>query len=566
MKKLYTAILIIALALFISCDEKKAEDDIKKAFTKITDEAADVVDAVDKITPKPKGSGTLTNAEGEEAGGDTPPPLTKPVLSSYRVRTGQAATFSKVLGHSYELKQAVNGVSLEVSDKNTGRVRSTQAASGVVVVATLDDSSEESDPIEFVDVTLTKPAISAYTLKVGEVATFSKVLGHTYELKQAVNGVTLHVSSGNKGRVTATQTASGVVVVATLDDNTEESDPINFIELTKPAVSSYRVRVGQAATFSKVEGHSYELKEEKTGVALTEVTGNRMQVTATQSAQNVIIVATLDDNTEESDPINFIELTKPAVSSQRVKVGTAVTFPKVLGHTYELKQAVNGVSLDVSDENMGQVRSTQAATGVVIVATLDDSSEDSEPIEFFIELTKPVPISQRAPWNLPIIFPKVPEHTYTLKEKKTGVALSEAASDTMQVTATQSAQNVIIVATFRGSTTESNPIEFTRIQGNTVRFKNENWLLDRGDTLDNKARKIERVAADTRNIKYSISPTGRGVSIDSSSGKVTAKNNADLITYTVTAELEQSEKYKRATDTYTVTADTPEPEDEDDEW
>ncbi len=308
MKKLYKIILlIIALALFISCDEKKAEDDIKKAFTKITDKAGDVVDAVDKATPKPQGSGTLTNTKGEDAGGDTPPPppLTKPALSSYRVRTGQVATFTKVLGHTYELKEEKTGVALTEATGNRMQVTATQAASGVIIVATLDDNTEESDPIEFVDVTLTKPAISAYTLKVGEVATFSKVLGHSYELKQAVNGVTLHVSSGNKGRVTATQAASGVVIVATLDGNTEESDPINFIELTKPVLNSYRVRVGQAATFTKVEGHTYELKEEKTGVTLSEATGNRMQVTATQAASDVIIVATLDDNTEESNPIEF---------------------------------------------------------------------------------------------------------------------------------------------------------------------------------------------------------------------------------------------------------------------
>ncbi len=223
MKKLYTTILIIAVALFISCNEQKAEDDIKKAFTKITDKAVDVVDAVDKVTPKP------TNA-----GGDTPPPpaptLTKPVLSSYRVRTGQVATFPKVEGHTYRLKDpTISGVSLEVSDKNTGRVTSTQAASGVVVVATLDDSSEESDPIEFVDVTLTKPVLSSNHVIVGQVATFPKVEGHTYRLKDpTISGVSLEVSDKNTGRVTSTQAASGVVVVATLDGNSIDSKPIQF--------------------------------------------------------------------------------------------------------------------------------------------------------------------------------------------------------------------------------------------------------------------------------------------------------------------------------------------------
>ncbi len=60
MKKLYTTILIIAVTLFISCDENKAKDEIKKALDKTVD--------ADKTTPKPKGSGTL------DAGGSTPPP------------------------------------------------------------------------------------------------------------------------------------------------------------------------------------------------------------------------------------------------------------------------------------------------------------------------------------------------------------------------------------------------------------------------------------------------------------------------------------------------------------
>ncbi len=54
MKKLYTTILIITLALFISCDEKKAKDDITKAIEKMGDKAVDAMDAVDKVTPKPK--------------------------------------------------------------------------------------------------------------------------------------------------------------------------------------------------------------------------------------------------------------------------------------------------------------------------------------------------------------------------------------------------------------------------------------------------------------------------------------------------------------------------------
>ncbi len=329
MKKLYKIILLcIAVALFISCDEKKAEDDIKKAFTKITDEAADVVDAVDKITPKPKGSGTLTNTKGEEAEGegveeteDTPPPA------------------------------------------------------------------------------LTKPAVSSYRVKVGEVIRFPKEEGHTYRLKQAVNGVSLDVSI-EVGQVTATEAASGVVIVATLDDSTVESVPIEFVKIFKPV---------------------------------------------------------------------FNQTTAPW--------DTSITFQKVLGYTYELKQAVNGVSLDVSDENIGEI------------------------------------------------------------------------------TATQSAQNVIIIVTHNGLSAESEPIEFTRIPGNTLSFADEDIgvVAPKGAEVYQVATKSGGVAGDERAIVYSIIPIGSGGTIDSASGAVTLDTNAEninAITFTITAELPQTEKYERATATY----------------
>ncbi len=366
-----------------------------------------------------------------------------------------------------------------MSDENTGQVSSTEAATGVIVVATLDGNSEESDPIEFVLIELTKPAVSSYRVRTGQVATFTKVLGHTYELKQAVSGVTLEVSDEKMGRVTSTQAATGVIVVATLDGNSEDSDPIEFV---------------------------------------------------------------------------LIELTKPAVSSDRVKVGTAVTFQKVEGHSYELKQAVSGVTLEVSDEKMGRVTSTQAASGVVVVARLDDSSEDSDPIEF-IEITKPVFFpGPSAPWDTPITFPKVPGYSYELKEEKTGVALSEYTSDKKQVTATQYAQNVIIVATDNGLSAESEPIEFTRQQGNTLSFAQASYTRGRGNiTVTQTATKSGGVAGDTRNIRYSISPRRINVtSINSSSGKVIIAYHGGPRTYTITAELPRTAKYERSTATYTL--------------
>ncbi len=259
---------------------------------------------------------------------------------------------------------------------------------------------------------------------------------------------------------------------------------------------------------------------------------------------------TESETTEDTPPP---ALTKPAVNKIYAKVGEVITFPKVKGYTYRLKQAVNGVSLNVSDENTGEVSSTEAASGVVVVATLNDSSEDSDPINF-IELTKPVFNKVLAFWGTPITFSKVSGYTYTLKEKKTGIALSEATSDTMQVTATQSAEYVIIVAMFHGYTIESNHIEFARIQGNTLSFA-EAWKTPKssGGEVHQVASNSETVTGDDRTIAYSISPTGKGATIDSASGVVTLDIHADGVydrIFIVTAKLAEDEKYERATATY----------------
>ncbi len=176
-------------------------------------------------------------------------------------------------------------------------------------------------------------------------------------------------------------------------------------------------------------------------------------------------------------------------------------------------------------------------------------------------LTKPVFSEVSAPWDTVITFPKEPEHTYALKEAKTGVALTETTSgDTMEVAATQSAQNVIIVATVDGLTEESDPIEFRRKQGNALSFAQASRTTARGrNTFTQTATKSGGVAGDDRAIVYSINPTGKYGTIDSASGTATFVTQTGIwdITFTVTAELEQNEKYERATATYTLDIGVP---------
>ncbi len=129
MKKIYVAIVCIVLVLFISCDDKKAKDDITKAIEKIGDKAT--------------------------------PTLTKPALSAVRIRKEEPITFPKVARHTYALKVPANFLTLDVSDENTGQVRSTEVAIGVIVVATFDGDTIESDPIDFLFYVADKPALVA---------------------------------------------------------------------------------------------------------------------------------------------------------------------------------------------------------------------------------------------------------------------------------------------------------------------------------------------------------------------------------------------------------------------
>ncbi len=168
-------------------------------------------------------------------------------------------------------------------------------------------------------------------------------------------------------------------------------------------------------------------------------------------------------------------------------------------------------------------------------------------------LIKPVPTSKRVAWNESIAFPKELGYSYALKEKKTGVAISKTAINAILVTATQSAQNVIIVATFDGRTIESDPIEFTRIQGNTLRFPHAVVRAIRSSGVTHRASNSGTVTGDDRTIQYSMSATGEGVTFNANSGRIEVGAYATYGSYTVTAELEENAKYTRSEARCTLT-------------
>ena len=347
------------------------------------------------------------------------------------------------------------------------------------------------------------------------------------------------------------------------------------IAVTKPVVTS-SAPWGTVVTFPKVAGHTYTLKEEKTGVTLSESTGNRKQITATQSARGVIIVATFDGTTSESEPLEFTRkkgnglsfatesVDIPPVTSSATHTQTATNDGTVAGDTRNIRYSISPIDSGATiDPNSGAVTLTRASAGTIFTITAElqeDAKYTRSPATYTLiveplSLVKPVLTPSSAEWGTVITFPKLARYTYTLKEEKTGVTLSESTGNRMQLTATQSAEGVIVVATFNGRTSESEPLEFTRKQGNTVSFTTARAVITLTGSRQRHtqtATPSKTVAGDTRNILYSITPTGLGVTIDSGSGEVTVSSSARQERYTVTAELEENEKYTRSRATYTL--------------
>ncbi len=525
--------------------------------------------------------------------------IEKPAVSKRSESWGNPITITKVADHSYELKQAITGVAF---DKSTGQITATQPAARIIIVAKRRGytGSVESDPIEFtrqagstlnfanIDVPVQYGKGNTHT----QTVTNDRVVaGDTGVVSYSISpmGASASIDTGS-GKVDFTLRAVGKTFTITArkaqSAKYEEQRAsyqlrvqanTNTADITKPAVSKRSESWGNPIRLTKVADHSYELKQAISGVVFDKSTG---KVTATQPAARIIIVAKRRGyaGSVESDPIEF---TRQAGSTLKfANIDVAVEYGKsgntytqtvindrvVAGDTGVVSYSISPMGASASiDSVSGKVDFAIRAIGntFTITATKAESAkyeEQTASYELRVEKLKIAFSQASAPWDTPITFPKVPGYTYTLKEKKTGVALTEVTGNRMQVTATQYAQNVIIVAKLAriGLTLYSDPIEFTRKQGNTLSFaqasytKRQNFKV----TVSQTATKSGTVAEDTRDIKYRINPTGYGVnfgaSVDRNSGAVTLKNMTPSDTFTVTAELPRTAKYERSTARYKI--------------
>ncbi len=526
--------------------------------------------------------------------------IEKPAVSKRSERWGTAITITKVADHSYELKQAISGVAF---DKSTGQVTATEPAARIIIVAkrTGYKGSTESDPIEF-----TRQAGSTLTFanidvpveygKSGNTYTQTAsndraVAGDTgvvsYSISPAGVGASIDTGSGKVGftlaaigktfTITASKAESAKYEAQTASYQLRVRANTNTADITKPAVSKRSESWGTPIIVRKVADHSYTLKQAISGVAFDESTG---QITATQPAARIIIVAkrTGYAGSVESDPIEF---TRQAGSTLRfINIDVPVEYGKS-GNTHTQKSATESGSGDLRnieysisptgvgasvDTVSGKVVFTLAAIGKTFTITArkaESAKYEAQTASYQLrvrantntgDITKPAVSKRSERWGTPITVRKVADHSYKLKQAITGVAFDE---NTGQVTALQPAARIIIVATRAGYTgsVESDPIEFTRQAGNTIRFANtnKNTMYATGrNTYTQAATYVRSIRGDIRKIKYSISPTGAGARIDLS-GKVDFTVGAVGKTFTITATKAESAKYEAQTASYQLT-------------
>ncbi len=514
-------LLAIAFMFIASCDEKKAEETVNKVAKKIE---------IDKTTPKTtpatpadsskqtkgdvkgKGDAGMGGIAEEDKSGEGPePPSTtiKPVLSSTRVGWETAVTFPKITGHSYALKDpTISGVVLNLLDEGAGRVTATQPATNVIVVATKDGKSIDSEPIEFIKATrtpLNPLAFSATSVLVGEAITFSTVVGRTYALQGPIPaGVKLDTSNEGTGRVTATQPATNVVVIETIPED------IRYLE-------------------SSLVNEALEFRA-------------------------------------PGPPIIPAEPTKPELSDSSVEWDVPVTFEKEEGHTYKLKEPIpDGVTLG-GDADQGQITATQSAT-VIVVATLTLGGREVE--SDLLTFTKKTPeidpltfSAESSPFEETITFDPEAGHKYSLKDTKGGaVSIGTRADGKMEVRATQAVVDVIVIATFDendqyvSASYENDPIEFTRIKGTQISFTDLSTYYSASrnkKTIESKLTKFPDVVDDDGVVSYSISPLNKGAKVDGN-GEITYSYESYGTEFTITATKEQTEKYEAHEATYTLT-------------
>ncbi len=201
----------------------------------------------------------------------------------------------------------------------------------------------------------------------------------------------------------------------------------------------------QSITAAAVDGQA--TYKEKTDGAQLPLEAGRYQceiVTKTDKASSDgVIVA-----------VKIEEIEKPMFSAPHAEWGKAIRFVKSFGHTYTLKDDKGGVVNLRENPMMGEMElmATESVADVVVEVRRNGYAGKvaiSEAIEF--RKRKGTAVAPRLSntsvvWGAAITFRPYPNYEYTLKDAPLGVKLEQNAAGVYEISATQGANNVVVIA------------------------------------------------------------------------------------------------------------------------
>ncbi len=516
-----------------------------------------------------------------------------PAFSQTSVPWGTDITFGMLEGHKYRLKDSKGGVVSLDTSSDPAKVSATESVSAVVIEVTHTEyeGKEESAEIAFTrqagDRFKFESASHDFMFNTNENK-YTHVITETdpedtpvrYSINPSSSGARIDGSSGevsieaaavgNTFTITATKAADDKYAEEREEYELRVKASTNTGDIVKPTFRPSKSEPwGTDISFEKLEGYTYELKDDKGGAVSLDTSSNPARISATESVSAVVIEVRRAgySGKVEGDPIEFTKQTRPATkpifSKTSVPWGTAITFTPAPLHRYKLKNRHTGVTL-----GNGKITANQFAENIIVQAILPGDSKyeeaviDSVPIEFTKQTrpaTKPIFSRTSVSWGTAITFTPAPLHRYKLKNRHTGVTLGNG-----KITANQFAENVIVQAIlpedskYEEAVIDSVPITFTRQTGDTLFFtKTGPFMLTVNVPKFGKVRNaFGRARLQKVRVSRDIPGDKRRIIYTASSSRIDMDR---LIifrgskTETITAKKEQNEKYTESTASYKIT-------------
>ncbi len=254
------------------------------------------------------------------------------------------------------------------------------------------------------------PAFSQTSVQWGRYITFGMLEGHKYRLKDSKGGVVILDTSSDPAKVSATESVSAIVIEVTHTEyegkeesaeiaftrqagdrfkfesashdfmfNTNENKYTHVITETDPEDTPVRYSINPSSSGARIDGSSGEVSIEAAAV------GNTFMITATKAADDKYAEEREEYELRVKASTNTGDIVKPTFRpSKSVSWGTDISFEKLEGYTYELKDNRGGVVILDTSSDPARISATESVSAVVIEVRRAGYSGkvESDPIEF----------------------------------------------------------------------------------------------------------------------------------------------------------------------------------------